>query len=121
MLKIISIAIIAATLTGADLPVLKVVDGDTFKLDKQYYRLARVDAPELFTYKCAKEYRKARDAKIYLERLFFSHPVEIKEGARDIYGRVLVELYLGTININDHMMKLGYARAYKGKRRSWCK
>lgn len=117
MFKILAIA---ATLIGADVPTLRVVDGDTFRLDKQYYRLARIDAPELFTYKCTREYRKAVDAKRYLNRLFSIHPIRIVEGETDIYGRILVELYLGSVNINDHMMKLKYARPYAGKRKSWC-
>ena len=55
---------------------------------------------------------KSRD---YLKGLILDKIVTIKCGKFDKYGRLLVTINLDELNINNHLVKNGYAYSYNGK------
>jgi len=121
--------------------VLDVYDGDTItitvKIDNQYYRmncrLNGLDTPELKS-KDEEEKNAAKLAKKHLIFLLTSQKTELefsREQCRkmcaevnaivkirclefDKYGRLLVEIYNGDLNVNEKMISDGFAGAYDG-------
>lgn len=91
------------------------VDGDSLRKDGKDYRLHAIDAPELFqtceradgsAYDCGRE---ARDA---LRRLIRSATVTCQVLDTDRYGRSVSECSAGGVNLNDAMVRQGWAVAY---------
>lgn len=107
--------------------LLKVVDGDTIKVEIDLgfdlcvtttIRLAGIDTPESRT-KDLKEKQLGLDAKKWLETtLTTAQVVRIKteKDADEKYGRLLGTLYLSndTKSINQLMVENGYAWKYEG-------
>lgn len=95
--------------------VIKVVDGDTVKLNIDLgfrmgwtvnCRLASINAPELGS--------GGESAKIYLEQLLpIFTEVHIKSTRLDKYGRPIVQLYLNGKDINSDLVQNGYATLIK--------
>ncbi len=77
--------------------VSEVIDGDTLRRGKEYYRLARVNAPE-------KGKPNRLSAKKYLASLIEGKTVAVEEYAIDIYGRRIVEVKFDGKNVNDQMI-----------------
>ena len=101
--------------------VKRVTDGDTVQLlidcnlrilgISQFTllpcRLLRVNTPELNS--PDEDVRKrAVEAKTFLEGVLLGGAVTIHPKALDPYKRPLVELYVGSTNINDLVIKSGY-------------
>lgn len=93
---------------------VKVIDGDTIDIEidlgfsvkiKQRFRLARINTPER-----GKEGWTA--ATNYMLDNVFLNPVVIRSEKLDKYGRFLAELWVGDLNINDEMLRLGLAKEY---------
>ncbi len=83
--------------------VVKIIDGDTFKLqNKQTIRLASIDAPEID--KClGKESKKA------LSELILGKRVILLEPYSDVYNRVMALVISDGQIINEIMVRNGYA------------
>ena len=91
------------------------VDGDSLRKDGRDYRLHAIDAPELFqtcrradgsSYDCGRE---ARDA---LRRLVGTGAVTCRVLDTDRYGRAVSDCSAGGVNLNDAMVRAGWAIAY---------
>jgi len=101
--------------------VVKVYDGDTihvvFKLFDSFYkwncRIAHVDTPELRT-KNEEEKKKGYEVRDKLRELILNKVVRMNCMEFDKYGRLLVEIYLDDIHINEWLITNGYARKYEG-------
>lgn len=107
--------------------VTGVVDGDTVRLscrdsDDTRGRLLGFDTPEMYSPKCASEYRQGVAATWRLRKeLWSASKVETRGGGHDRYGRRLVTLYLDGENVADIMVGAGLARRYTGGTRlGWC-
>lgn len=105
--------------------VTNVVDGDTidvvidlgFQITMaQRVRLARIDACEIRKYAGVTDEEKAKgiEGKQYLESLLLNHKVRlvtVKDKGK--YGRYIADVFLDedgmSVNVNDEMVKLGYA------------
>lgn len=107
--------------------VVKVYDGDSittvFKYNGEYRkwacRMSGIDTPELRN-SCTVEKIEAMKARDFLKDMIFGKVVEIRCGDFDKYGRLLVTIYLDEINVNDLLIKDGYAVAYDGgKKQKW--
>lgn len=90
--------------------IVGVSDGDTVMLldssNTQYkIRLDEIDAPE-----SGQAYGKR--AKEYLSDLIFGKIVTIEYTKKDRYKRILGIIYLNDKNINEEMVKAGYAWRY---------
>ena len=92
------------------------VDGDSLRKGNQDYRLHAIDAPELHqmcedgsgaTYPCG------RQAQAALRRLVSSGSVTCRVIENDRYGRLVAICRAGKIDINDEMVRQGWALAYR--------
>ena len=92
--------------------VIKIADGDTFTILLQHdnfkvrVRLVSIDCPE-------KKQPFSKKAKQFLSQLIFEKKVKVYYHKKDRYGRVLGEVYIGNINVNEEMLKAGYAWHFK--------
>lgn len=75
--------------------VVEVIDGDTFKT-KNIIRLEGVDAPEL-------DQSGGKEAKQKLESLILNKDITYEEKARDNFGRILAQVWVDSLNVNDAM------------------
>ena len=77
--------------------VTEVIDGDTFKVESgTVMRLEGVDAPEINS-------EGGQKAKRKLEELILNKIIGYEEQARDDYGRLIVQVWVDGINVNDEM------------------
>ena len=75
--------------------VVEVIDGDTFKT-KNTIRLERVDAPEL-------NQPGGKEAKQKLESLTLNKDITYEEKARDEFARIIAQVWVNNLNVNDTM------------------
>ena len=91
------------------------VDGDSLRKDGKDYRLHAIDAPELFQ-TCWKadgsEYNCGREARDALRSLMRGGSVTCQILDTDRYGRSVSECRAGDVNLNDAMVRAGWAVAY---------
>ncbi len=86
-------------MTRKKIHVESVIDGDTFKDDKnRKYRLENVDAPE-------KGKPGSQKATNLLKNLIQGENIGVEQVARDKYGRPVVRVYKGRESINIKMRK----------------
>jgi endonuclease YncB( thermonuclease family) len=98
----------AQVITGE---IVGITDGDTVKLltaDKQQIkiRLSDIDTPE-------KKQSHGSRAKQALSDLVFREPVTAKVVTVDRYGRTVARLYVGDLDVNQEMVRLGAAWVYR--------
>lgn len=98
--------------------ITKVVDGDTvdaivelgFYLSaKLRLRLDKIDAPEMRGI----ESELGKISKQYLIDRILNKEVIIQTQKSDVFGRWLATIFLEGEDINDTMLKTGYAKEYK--------
>lgn len=98
-------------LTTSPCVVASVTDGDTVKAyidgSLQACRLEGIDAPEL-------DQPYGNESKEALARMVIGkHNVRAGVGKRDLYGRLLTNLYVGRVNVNVAMVERGNAHWYE--------
>ena len=106
--------------------VVKVIDGDSINIvfrvpDTNHFRqfkcrLSGIDTPELRPRLNNPDREniiaRAQEAKQYLKDLLLNRIVKVKCGKWDKYGRLLITIYSADQNINELMIKGGYAVPY---------
>ena len=86
-------------------------DGDTCTTTTgERVRLACIDTPELVGMRA--ELVPARAARDHLRNLVVGKKVGIRRITKDRYGRTVVELFLGTTNVQQEMVVSGHAEIY---------
>lgn len=112
--------------------VVKVYDGDTIHIattlplkgkEKVMYRfvvrLAGIDTPELKG-SSDKEKKKAIKARDYLSELIMNKHVTLKDVKTEKYGRLLADVYVGKVWVNQRLLETKHAQPYDGgKKPSW--
>lgn len=101
--------------------VFSLFENDPLKLYKWTCRLINVDTPEIKTKNSSeKEFGiKVRDI---LREKILNKMVKIKCYKFDKYGRLLVEIYLDSLCINNWLIENNYAKYYDGgKKTAWFK
>jgi len=83
-----------------------VYDGDSFSLHRavngiRHVRLAGVDTPE-------RGERGYSNAKRYLQNLIANKPITIKPVAKDVYGRIVAEVYCNRQSVNKKIRQRGW-------------
>ncbi len=95
---------------------IKVVDGDTIRINSEKIRLHGIDAPEIKQI-CidnkGKEYKCGIMAKQFLEEMIGVKKVTCKKRGNDRYRRSISVCYVGRKNINRMMVRLGWAVAFR--------
>ena len=99
-----------------------VIDGDTIRYGGIKIRLEDIDAPEVFSPRCASEARLGERAAERLLHLMNSGPFQLVSGERDEdrYGRKLRTIERGGRSLGEMLVAEGLARRWEGGRRSWC-
>ena len=86
-------------------------DGDTCTTTTgERVRLACIDTPELVGMRA--EPVPARAARDHLRSLVVGKKVGIRRITKDRYGRTVVELFLGTTNVQREMVDTGHAEIF---------
>ena len=119
--------------------VIKVYDGDTItiatklpftkKSDIIYrfpVRLIGIDTPEMKGKDVSEEEKTAaKSAQQFVSNLVLNKYVTLKNVQNEKYGRILADVYIGDIHLNDLLLKEGYALPYDGTTKqkpvSWLK
>ena len=93
----------------------KVIDGDTIHIGKHKIRLYGIDAPEIKQL-CLKENQKwlcGESSKSALIKIINNNIVICNVLDVDRYKRQIAECFIGEKNINQYMVKKGWALAYR--------
>ena len=95
---------------------IKVVDGDSLEIGSRRIRLLGIDSPE-YVQNCYdknhKKYSCGIKAKHYMEKLVAQGNIECREISKDRYDRSLSVCYCGDVDLNEEMVKAGWAVAYR--------
>ena len=95
----------------ASVVIASCYDGDTCTTTTgERVRLACIDTPELVGMRA--EPVPARAARDHLRNLVVGKKVGIRRITKDRYGRTMVELFLGTTNVQQEMVVSGHAEIY---------
>ena len=92
-----------------------VIDGDTIHIGKNKIRLHGIDAPEI-EQTCNIEEQVWNCGLVSfktLQKLTTKKEVTCKVNGIDQYKRYIAECYLNNLNINQYMVKQGWAIAYR--------
>ena len=99
----------------------QVIDGDTIRSVKiplklgisieKNVRLVGIDTPE----KNEEGFKKASEA--LREYIGFCNDLKIEIFGEDSFGRILANLYCGSININQRMILKGYAKPFRKEKK----
>jgi endonuclease YncB( thermonuclease family) len=115
--------------------VIKVYDGDTITVASKLpfpnsplyrfsVRLNRIDCPEIKG-KTAVEIAVAKEARDAMTALIYQKEVTLLNVANEKYGRVLADVYLGSLRVNQWLIDQRFAVAYDGGTKktpeSWAK
>jgi endonuclease YncB( thermonuclease family) len=104
--------------------VIKVYDGDTFTIASKLpystsptyrfnVRLSKIDCAELKT-SDKKQKKKAIEAKDALVSLIYGKKVYLRNVQTEKYGRLLADVYIGKVNVNQYMLDNKFAEPYDG-------
>lgn len=92
-----------------------VVDGDTLKIGDTTYRLHGIDTPE-HGQKCNRAgggtWRCGRESTSALKKLIDGKPVRCDDRGQDDYQRTIAVCHVGDLEINDTLVRRGYAWAF---------
>jgi endonuclease YncB( thermonuclease family) len=104
--------------------VIKVYDGDTFTMISKLphtegpiyrfsVRMTGIDSPEIKgkTFNEKELAKKSRDA---LSNLILGKIIVLKNVSTEKYGRILADVYLGDLHVNEWMISNNYAVRYDG-------
>jgi endonuclease YncB( thermonuclease family) len=80
-----------------------VVDGDTFRYKGERIRLRGIDTPEL-------NEPGGQAARLRLEELIRSGPVRIVPRGRDVYDRLVADVFVDGQNVAEMLSREGYAK-----------
>jgi len=104
--------------------VIKVYDGDTITIASKLpfpnspmyrfsVRLNGIDCPEIKG-KSAEEIAVAKEARDAMTAMILQKDVTLKNVANEKYGRVLADVYLGNLHLNQWLIDQRFAVAYDG-------
>ena len=104
--------------------VIKCYDADTITIASKLpydasplYRLSvrlnGIDAPEIKG-KCAEEKEVAKEARDFLSNLVLNKVIRLENVESEKYGRILADVYIGDVHLNELLLKERYAVKYDG-------
>lgn len=99
-----------------------VVDGDTFRLAGEKYRIADIDTPETHPARCAGEATLGVAATARLRGWLNAGAFHLERAGRDMdrYGRKLRIVTRDGASVGDLLIAEGLARRWEERRRPWC-
>jgi endonuclease YncB( thermonuclease family) len=92
-----------------------VIDGDTIEIQRNKIRLYAIDAFESkqICKISEKSYLCGNKSAWYLDTLINSRTVICKGKDKDRYGRIIADCAIGNLNLNEAMVRAGWALAYR--------
>jgi micrococcal nuclease len=81
------------------------IDGDTIRYGSDRIRLAGIDTPELGE-------PGGLAAKQRLEELLRSGPVRIVRRGKDVYGRLVADVFVNGQNVAEILIQEGYSKPH---------
>lgn len=118
---VVANSILPSVLEQYDPGTIIVVDGDTIKIGGERLRLDGIDAPETSKAKCDAERLKGEEAKTFLSGIIQGgFPYINYTGRSGVYGRPLVVLYSNGKNVNELLVREGYAVTPAGNQPLFC-
>lgn len=100
---------------------VRVLDGDTFKLNGETIRVQNIDSPEISPCRCQLECDLGYRAKEFAERFLEGGPIVLERASRrDKYNRVLARVSVDGADLGEALIAAGLARKWEGRRRPWC-
>jgi len=95
------------------LKVVKIYDGDTVTMaDGMKIRLLQIDAPELAEGECFAKESKAALVNLLAKKGTVALRADPASASYDRYGRALRYIFVGKVNVNLEMVKIGAAAPY---------
>lgn len=79
------------------------VDGDTIRVGTERIRIRGIDTPEMSTL-------EGPAAKQRLEELLHSGPIHIVPHARDVYDRLVADIFVNGQNVAEMLIAEGYEK-----------
>lgn len=111
------LVLIASSTQAKDLAgAAQVKDGDSLVVNGQEVRLHGVDAPEWkqpCTLPAGGEWHPGQEATAWLRSVLADRTVACKPEVRDSYGRVVATCYVDGKNLNEWLVREGWAQAYR--------
>ncbi|OQW35192.1 MAG: hypothetical protein A4E19_16595 [Nitrospira sp. SG-bin1] len=83
---------------------VQAVDGDTIRVGGERIRLHGIDTPELSEF-------EGPAAKRRLEELLRSGSIRIVPHGRDVYNRLVADVFVGEQNVADILRSEGFSKA----------
>lgn len=83
--------------------LVRVVDGDTIRVGSERIRLRGIDTPEMSEFDGAV-------AKQKLEEFLRSGPIRIVPYARDVYNRLIADVFVNGENVADLLRRDGLSK-----------
>ena len=96
--------------------VASVIDGDTIDIHGQRIRLFGIDTPEkgqTCDDATGQPYRCGQKAAFVLADFIGRSPVSCEPKANDRYGRIVGRCFVRNIDMNEYMVRSGWALAYR--------
>jgi endonuclease YncB( thermonuclease family) len=93
----------------------QVIDGDTIEIQRKKIRLYAIDAFESkqICKISEKSYLCGNKSAWHLDTLINSRTVICKGKDKDRYGRIIADCAVGNLNLNEAMVRAGWALAYR--------
>jgi endonuclease YncB( thermonuclease family) len=95
------------------LKIVKIYDGDTVTMaDGMKIRLLQIDAPELAENECFAKESKTALVNLLAKKGTVTLKADPASASYDRYGRALRYIFIGKLNVNLEMVKIGAAAPY---------
>lgn len=94
--------------------VLSVQDGDTITVKSKQspepfkIRMAKIDCPE-------KKQNYGAEATSVVSKMLLNKSIQLKAHNKDLYGRMIGEVYLNGLNLNQYLVQMGHCWVYMSK------
>lgn len=103
----------------------RILDGDSIRFNRrEEFRLVGIDAPE-YKQMCysseGTEYDCGEAAKKALMKIVNNGYINCNKDKKDRYNRYLSECYVGSVNLNEEMLRQGWAITYRTKKQNFLK
>ena len=112
-LVISTLLLLGAVPAQGALKVVKIYDGDTVTMaDGMKIRLLQIDAPELAENECFAKESKTALVSLLAKKGTITLKADPASASFDRYGRALRYIFVGKLNVNLEMVKIGAAAPY---------